>query len=513
MKKLFNHWKLYVLAFLLVLSVALILRLISLTVLPVFADEAIYIRWSQVMAHEPTLRFLPLSDGKQPLFMWILMFAVTRFNDPLFAGRLVSAFSGIGTMLGAGVLSYILFKSKKASVVAMLIWAISPFTLFFDRMALVDALLAFFAVWTAIFCVITARTRRLDTAMIGGFFLGGGLLTKSPALFFVILIPASFLFINYKSSRRAFAWLHLAGLFLVSLVIGYGMYNILRLGPNFQLIASRNLDYVYPITHIFQKPFDPFIPYLERAASWVWILGPATIYLLAGVSLLFSLKRFPKQLFFLFAWIFIPIAVNAEFAKVFTARYIFYTIPFFVILASSGFAKIKIDKIILIILIGFVIQSLYQNYFLLTNPVKAYLPEEERSGYLEEWSAGTGIKQITDYLNLQHTQNPDTQIVVGTEGYFGTLPDGLQMYMQNTPNVVVIGIGLSIKQLPDPLVEAKKSGDATYLVINKSRLVGEPKDLGLKLIAQYPKELRTPGTHEFVQFGPQEILYFFQVTN
>jgi len=40
-----------------------ILRLPNLTLQPIFADEAIYIRWAQVMRAESTLRFLPLSDG------------------------------------------------------------------------------------------------------------------------------------------------------------------------------------------------------------------------------------------------------------------------------------------------------------------------------------------------------------------------------------------------------------------------------------------------------------------
>jgi predicted membrane-bound mannosyltransferase len=57
----------------LLIFVYFILRLPNLTLLPVFADEAIYIRWAQVMKSEPTLRFLPISDGKTPLFMWIMM--------------------------------------------------------------------------------------------------------------------------------------------------------------------------------------------------------------------------------------------------------------------------------------------------------------------------------------------------------------------------------------------------------------------------------------------------------
>ncbi len=66
-----KEWKLILLG--LVALTAFFARLYNLTILPVFVDEAIYIRWSQVMKAESTLRFLPLSDGKQPLFMWVVI--------------------------------------------------------------------------------------------------------------------------------------------------------------------------------------------------------------------------------------------------------------------------------------------------------------------------------------------------------------------------------------------------------------------------------------------------------
>jgi len=81
-----------------------LLRLPNLTLQPVFADEAIYVRWAQVMRAEPTMRFLPLSDGKTPLFMWTMIPFLKIFNDPLFAGRFLSVISGFATLLGVYLL-------------------------------------------------------------------------------------------------------------------------------------------------------------------------------------------------------------------------------------------------------------------------------------------------------------------------------------------------------------------------------------------------------------------------
>jgi hypothetical protein len=126
-----------------ILFLALILRLAKIFIgeQPIFADEAIYVRWAQVMKAEPTLRFLPLSDGKQPFYMWILMFLLKPGFDPLIVGRLLSAVFGIFTEIGVFVFSYIIFRSKRISLIATLLCAISPFLLFFESMALVDSTL------------------------------------------------------------------------------------------------------------------------------------------------------------------------------------------------------------------------------------------------------------------------------------------------------------------------------------------------------------------------------------
>src|SRR5258708_8375717 len=91
MFKIFKKWKITIVVGFVLVLVAAVIRIYHITLLPVFADEAIYIRWSQVMNAEPTLRFLPLSDGNQPLFLWMLLFAVKRFNDQLFVGRVLSS--------------------------------------------------------------------------------------------------------------------------------------------------------------------------------------------------------------------------------------------------------------------------------------------------------------------------------------------------------------------------------------------------------------------------------------
>jgi len=491
--------------FLLVTVFAFLLRYINLTSIPVFADEAIYIRWAQVMKAESTLRFLPLSDGKQPLFMWSVIPMLKIFSDPLVAGRMVSLLSGVGTLLGVSALSYILFKSRRAALVTALIYTVSPFAILFDRLALVDSMLAMFGVWTAVFSILAVRNIRLDMAMLSGFALGGAALTKSPALFFAIFTPTAILFAKLpkKISKQVELLLKLIGLWGVTFSIAFAMHNILRLGPNFHMIGSRNLDYVYPLSHIFDTPLDPFLPHLDRALEWMRILGPELLlfFVFFGAIRNFSLKK--KELIFLIVWSLMPILINSEYAKVFTARYIYFAVPFLYVLAGSSFAqKISgVGKSMMYLLLGiYVVHSLFSGITLIASPENARLPRSERSGYLEEWTAGTGIKESADYILEEHNSNPDVPIVVGTEGYFGTLPDGLQIYLQNVPNVTVIGIGLGINQIPIQLQESHEAGNATYMVANQSRMNfnGSFEDNGFEVIKKYKKATNPEGEVDYL---------------
>ena len=483
-------------------------RLINLTKIPVFADEAIYVRWSQVIRAVQTLRFLPLSDGKQPLFMWLVIPFFKIFSDPLFAGRFVSVLSGCGTLLGIITLSYILFKNKTVTITAALFYALSPFTFFFDRLALADSLLSMFGIWTFIFSYLAIKKQRLDFAMLAGFALGGAWLTKSPALFFTLMLPTVWLFAPWKKGKKNLPVFAKTIFFtLVAASIGYGFYNILRLGPNFHLIASRNMDYVYPISHIFERPFDPLKTFITASFKWYWIMGPLSLLVLGAAGIFANFKKHWKEIIILLFWFLIPLIIQCEFAKTLTARYILYPLPYLIILASSFFtAGNKLfKKIGGLFVILFIIQSTVFIFNLITNPEKANLPRVERSGYLEEWTAGQGIKETAEYLINEEKNEPEAQIIIGTEGYFGTLPDGLQMYLNNHPKIVVIGVGLNFDKLPNSLYESKKAGNKTYLLANTSRYYGDPEEKGLKLIGQFLKAEKPDGT--------RESLLLFEVTN
>jgi len=470
-------------------------RIVNLTVIPVFCDEAIYIRWAQIMRAVQSLRFIPLSDGKQPLFMWLIIPFLKIFSDPLVAGRIVSVLSGLGTMVGMGVLSYLLFKKKEISLFASILYLVSPFCFFFDRMALVDGLLSVFGIWYLVFSILLVKNLRLDFAMISGILLGLGLITKSPALFFALMLPLTIFVINNETMKQWSNRLKLVVLWIVVMIFAFAIYNILRLGPEFHMIAIRNKDYVFSLSEILKYPLNPLAGNLKSVVEWYWILLTPPLFILGIFGIPLVLKNNFKKGLFLLLWWLIPLLAQSAIAKVYTSRYILFSVPVFLIFAAvlleQIFSTLKNKVLTTIFLTVIFIVPFYQVFLLIAFPQRAYLPENERKGYLEMWTAGYGIRESAEYLKEAAKTK---KVLVGTEGYFGTLPNGLEMYLEKVPNITIIGVGQPVTEISSKLIDGLKDNQV-FLLVNDSRLQ-IINDSGLKLIKKYPKAISTNDSQE-----------------
>jgi len=484
----------------LILGVGALFRLSYLNSLPVFADEAIYVRWAQVMQAEPSLRFLPLSDGKQPFYMWALIPVLKIIADPLIAGRALSALGALGTITGVGLLAFLLFNNKRIGLLAAALWAVLPYPVFFERMALVDALLVLFTVWYVVCILVSIAHQRLDMALIAGFFAGFAWLTKSPAVFALGLLPSLSVFLPKYNRRNIIT---ACGLGFAAGLIAFGMYNILRLGPEFHMIALRNKDYVYPLSRFLNKPLDPLIPHLKDTYSfYLYFITPVGL-LLAIWGLFAERKSHLRERLILGLWWLVPVFTQSVIAKTFTARYLLFTAPFACLLVAHALSHIgdrtPRHRLLIAGLALVVIPSLYLDVLYLFRPSDAPLPRIERAGYLEEWTAGTGLASVSSVIRSQAASGP---VVVGSEGFFGTPFDALGMYLNDVRNVRVVGVGVWIDSVHEKLISALDE-NKVFLVVNSSRFHGRPEDLGLKLIGSYPKA--DPPDREL------EFLLFFEV--
>lgn len=485
-------------------------RIQNLTSIPVFCDEAIYIRWAQIIQSEDTLRFVPQSDGKQPLFMWINAITLKVFPDPLVSGRIISVFSGFGIAILISLIALILinYQSKEKNIFKFLknilsqhynlflfvftVYCLTPFAFFFDRLALADNLLSFFGVLSLLLSLLLAKFPSFNLSILLGLSLGLAWLTKSPAIYFIVLSFVTFIFFNLKKIR-----LYIFP--LLSSFIAYLIYNILRLGPQFHQIALRNKDYIWTISEIIKHPLDPLKPHLLNAFDLYirYLSWPVLIIFILGLIFYFKKNWKPARpaggldiriYLIIFAWWLLPLIANSALTKVFTARYILFTLPPFLILISlflwhliikikNNFLKIVVFLLIFYINISFILKISF-------NPFEQNLASSEM-GYLNGWTSGWGIKEASDYFKERSLEK---NVIVGTEGSFGTLPNGVQIYTNKVKQLTIIGQGLGFATIPESLLEAKEFGDEVYLLINQSRFnTVSLEQGGLKLIQSFDK--------------------------
>jgi len=310
-------------------------RLYNISSLPMFTDEAIYTRWSQIARFDANWRFISLTDGKQPSFVWLNMTIMRVVSDPLLSGRLVSVASGFFAIIGIYLLAQEIFKNHRAGLIAAILYIIYPFALVYDRMALYDSLLAAGMIWALYLQILLIRHKRLDIALILGMVLGFGVLTKSSAFFAIYLIPFSFILSNFRNEkiREIAKWV---GLCLISVLMAYGFYSMLRLSPFFHIIGEKNSIFVYPFNEWFKHPFEFFLGNFNGLIDWFISYSTIPMFLLIFISFFLGGNKFLKEKLLLLIWFVLPLAALALFGKVLYPRFIlFMTMPLLVLSAFS----------------------------------------------------------------------------------------------------------------------------------------------------------------------------------
>ncbi|HEX9817813.1 MAG TPA: glycosyltransferase family 39 protein [Patescibacteria group bacterium] len=478
MKKFFTPFNLILLVGSLIY---LATHLPSLTLLPVFADEAIYLRWAQLILDDwRQYLFFPLNDGKTPLFVWLAVLSLKIFADPLLAGRMVSLAVGL---LQVAVIAFTIKKlrgGRLAICFGQLAIIGLPFWYFHHRMALMDGLLVLM-LSLALYHLIVAgasKIQRWQSALKAGVFFGLALLTKLPALLFMpALVLAPWLVKPKKSAP-----FHFLSLASATLLIGLGIFLTLKIHPVFGQLFNRGNDFLYSISEVLAAGVWPIVvsnstqvwQVLNAYLSWPLLLLP-----LMG---LWHTKWRRKHLILILSSLgfLIPVILLS---RIIFPRYLLPAALPLTISASLAFEQfflitqrlIKKPVIFLIrtsaLIFGLTFMTSISLQFLLISwqdPNHLPFTEVDREQYLRSWAAGNGIKETTN--NLLQAALTST-IAVATEGYFGTLPDGILMYLHNqdVTNILVEGIGQPVHRLPDDFIAKAQYYEQVWLVVNSHR--------------------------------------------
>ena len=475
-----------------IIIIYLFTRLYNILELPIFTDEAIYVRWSQIAKNDANWRFISLTDGKQPMLVWLTMISMRFIEDPLLAGRLVSVIAGFFTLIGLFLLGRETFKNNWIGVLCSFLYVVYPMAMVYDRMALYDGLVGAFAVWSLYFAVLLIRRLRLDIALILGMIIGGGVLTKSSGFFSIYLLPTTLLLFDFAHKDRFKQVTKWFGLALISTILAYLFYSVLRLSPFFHIIAEKNTIFVYPFKEWIEHPFDFFVG--NWKAFWDWLIKYMTwpVLLLVAASF-FVAKNYLREKLLLFISFLVPIISLAVFGKTLYPRFIFFmTLSLLPLVAFSLFyiyLFIKNRLLLLSLSLVFFALVFRTDYLILNNFSQAPIPDSDLNQYINDWPSGKGVKESVEFFRDEAKKG---KIYIATQGTFGLLPYALEIYLIDNPNVKIEGIWPIGDNVPAKIIEISKKMPTFFVFYQPcntcNRIGFAPESWNLtKLDIQYQK--------------------------
>lgn len=478
-----------------------VIHLWQLTLLPVFADESIYIRWAQLAIDNwSQYLFFPLNDGKTPLFIWTLIPFQFIFSDQLFAARFVSVLVGLLQLFMTKAIVKELGGRTKAQWLSVFLVSILPFWYMYHRFALMDAMMCLCISMVIFGSIKMIQFKKNDVVIapiwiaITGIALGLGIWTKLPAVFVIPALPF-FVFLPSKWVKTtALKQLIAIGL---SIFLGLVIFLSLKISPSFAQLFRRSSDFAFPIGEVlFQGKWRQTLPSIPTYLLYFfsYLTWPVIFLSFAGV---FSKKNRRvtfvfltviaafSGFFFLFGRVvysryFLPLALPFTVLTVLNAQVLFD--KYFT--QQQSVSKKIIAATVTTFLFGSIVSQSFQTILpsLMDSNAVPYV-SSDREQYLTTWSSGIGISETVSYI---HQQSLKQSIAVATEGRFGTLPDGLLLYFhrRDLNQIYIEGTAqYPVRSLPDFFIKRAKLFDQSILVVNSDRMQMQLNSS--KLISEY----------------------------
>jgi 4-amino-4-deoxy-L-arabinose transferase-like glycosyltransferase len=451
MKKLLNFLFVWIKTHKLLLSLIIfyfLLRLINLTKLPIFNDEAIYLDWGFRETHRSGNLYYSLYDAKQPFLMWIFGIMESIFSNPLFAGRLVSVITGFLTLIGIYKLTKNLFEEKVA-LISIFLYALIPIFSFYDRQALMESSIATVGIWSCFFILKSIKNKSLKYPVLVGFILGIGFFIKSSSL--VFLVSYALLAVFYM---LIFKRIKMISNFLISSVIFLATTSLLLINPQFWDTIGSNSRYALTISELLAFPIGKWLQsFLANMQIGFYGVTPLLFLIsLIGILIIVVKKNSLKNIFLSF--FVVAFLISTFLARVTTDRYLVSFLPFLVVPAAYllflVFVKNRIAGIAFALVVF--ILPLCLTVFQVAAPASYLLSMEkltyfDNAAYLHGYTSGYGINDTVNYFKklskqnkimitiAENTGNPESAMIV----YFNKPSNAQVVYMDSNIFGPVLG--------------------------------------------------------------------------
>jgi hypothetical protein len=479
------------------LLLAFALRLINLTLLPIFYDEANYLRWAKQTVDKGDLS-IALNEVST-LQVWLIALFYKLSPSALWIGRFVSV--GVGLLLVALCyrLAWQLYGNKDIARLAALLYAVIPYALFHDRVAQNDGLLSLFValvIWLSV-RGIERPSLKYTLPLILAF--GLAFLTKrSGILFFVVPGVALGILYGWLGLKQRWRWL--LGVFVGFVGVTVPIVAI-SVGSGDQLAAQT-------IFSTNSRWLDIWAENAKLLGDWFYhyFLFGSLIFL--GVAMIKLIIRPRRQDVFLAVVALMPILFFAALSVRWYPRYLLPAIfPLMILLAGQIFSvaqwlsqqvRSRTGRYLgparsISLLAAMIVLPMGSFAFtLLRDPTNIALPEIDRWQYVSGWPAGYGLPEVAHYLADIVTPNQNQKILVWRNSRSIPPRHGLPHYLAESDQLEY----KTFDTAAHPWLEIQESLDQaamispTYLVLNHPYEKGVPdlKEIPrLRAVATFPK--------------------------
>jgi 4-amino-4-deoxy-L-arabinose transferase-like glycosyltransferase len=388
------------------LSVLGSLAFIHRMALPVFEDEGSQVRWIYriIDAHEWTL---PLFDGK-PLEAWPMVPLVQMGLSPLSAMRGLHVVAGI---IGA-ILVYLLALhviERRWAFACGALFAISPFTVYLERLALSDIFMSTSAVWVMLNVLAFTQIPSARRAVLLAASLLLVAISKFPIGFEMLVAVPLALLLMPEAARRPLlmqpalgklAAAQMPALLLLLLVIGVAIFRLRRgHAPGFgiQDFIGIGLGQYRELAASIGVSRPTLLG--ELNAQLTWPVTAAGAVGLIGAAVLGEWRQR-----WLIAMGVIPLLAIALFARFWYSRYLLFALPPLLIAAVWGWRSLlSMAPVPLraggIALLGLcAVLMVRQSALLIGDPAAAHWSPLDRFQYVAGWGSGYGYEEAARYI-------------------------------------------------------------------------------------------------------------------
>lgn len=414
-----------------------VFRLTNLTVLPIFNDESTYIRYGIHQLNEPTHQPFSLLIGKEPLLPFLYACIGTMVGNLLVGSRLVTIMFGFFTLVGLYLFTSEFF-GKKAALFSSLFYIVTPYTVFFDRLALLDSPVSTIAIWTLYLTNRVLNKPQWRHTLSLGVVMGLGLWIKSSTWFYIFLplIAYGIFYFIHHDSKHSMRLKMFISAFVLAMVIFLPLYT----NQFYQELLILNGQYTYPIYSVFLFPITVWWLNITEMLSWLFFYLTPPLFLLAFGSVIIFFKQ--RKVWLVLLWLLLPMLYEVLYAKLFTSRHtLLLTIPL-LIMAGYGLSRLWEKKRIAAygVLAVFLVWSLYIDSILFTNPQQypsLFLgaAKSDATQYVHGFSSGYGVLEAVNYLE-QKAQN--NRIIVLIRDDHGNPEDAMVAYLDYKSNIIIL---------------------------------------------------------------------------